>query len=77
MRIQSKKKEINIIESIKAAINFALLPYPGNEILLEENFEDIPALIADPEEIQQIFFNITNNAIQAMRDKGRLKVSTS
>ena len=73
---QSKKKEINIIESIKAAINFALLPYPGNEIILEENFEDIPSLIADPEEIQQIFFNITNNAIQAMKDKGRLKVST-
>jgi len=71
-----KKKEINIKESIKSAIHFALLPYPENEITLEENFDDIPSLMADPEEIQQIFFNITNNAIQAMKNKGQLKVST-
>ena len=71
-----KKREVDITKSIQAAINFALLPYSENEILLEEKLEELPPLMADPEEIQQIFFNITNNAIQAMKGKGLLKIST-
>lgn len=70
------KKEVNIIESIKTALKFAMLPYSDNKIILEENYKSIPVLMADPEEIQQIFFNIINNAFQAMNNNGRLKVST-
>jgi signal transduction histidine kinase len=71
-----EKKEINIIESIQVAIKFALLPYPEDKIILEEDFKNVPDLTANPEEIQQIFFNIINNAFQAMNGNGRLKIST-
>ena len=71
-----KKEEVPINQNIHSAINFALLPYPNNKIILEEFFEEIPPLMADPEEIRQIFINITNNAIQAMKHSGKLKVST-
>ncbi len=67
---------VNITDSINAALNFALLPYPENKVNIEKNFDDIPPFMADPEEIQQIFFNITNNAIQAMKGVGKLIVST-
>ncbi len=71
-----QKEEVGITESIQTAIKFATLPYPGNKIILEENFKSLPNLMANPEEIQQIFFNIINNAFQAMKGNGKLKVST-
>lgn len=70
------KNEINIIDSIKSSIKFALLPYSNLKIDVQEDFECIPSFIADPEELQQVFFNIANNALQAMKENGVLKIST-
>ncbi len=71
------KKEINISEILNTSAKFAMLPYQENNIVLEEDFENLPNFIADPEDLQQIFFNIVNNACQAMKEKGRLKISTN
>jgi signal transduction histidine kinase len=73
---RGQKEKVSIVESIKTAIKFATLPYPGNKIILEEDYKSLSHLMAEPEDIQQIFFNIINNAFQAMKGNGKLKVST-
>lgn len=78
--VQSKEngvqKEVQISEIIDSAIKFALLPYQDSNIVVDRNFNRIPNFSADPEELQQIFFNIINNAFQAMKGNGRLKVTS-
>lgn len=78
--VQSKEhgiqKDVHINEIIDSAIKFALLPYQDNNIVLDRDFNNLPSFNADPEELQQIFFNIINNAFQAMNGNGRLKVSS-
>jgi len=70
------QKEVKINEVIDSAIKFALLPYQDSSIILDKNYNDLPNFSADPEDLQQIFFNIINNAFQAMKGNGRLKVSS-
>ncbi len=78
--VQSKEngiqKDVQINEIIDSAIKFALLPHQDNNIVLDKNFNHLPGFNADPEELQQIFFNIINNAFQAMKGNGQLKIST-
>ena len=37
----------------------------------------LPAVSVDPEQMKQVFFNIVKNALQAMRDGGRLEIRLS
>jgi len=73
---QEEPKNVNVVEQLDAAVQTALLEYSSKEIELKKNFTAFPTLKAKPEEIQQIFFNITCNALQAMEGKGRLNVSS-
>jgi two-component system, NtrC family, sensor kinase len=78
--VQSKEngvqKDVQVNKIIDTAIKFALLPHQDKNIVLDKNFNSLPNFNADPEELQQIFFNIINNAFQAMKGNGRLKVSS-
>jgi PAS domain S-box-containing protein len=48
-----------------------------NKISLEQDLQkDLPPIKADAGEIQQVFFNVINNAIYAMRNGGVLKISS-
>lgn len=42
-----------------------------------EEYSDIPKMIGDPNQLKQVFVNIVNNAIHAMPEGGRLKITTS
>ncbi|MBI9046868.1 MAG: PAS domain-containing protein [Anaerolineaceae bacterium] len=44
--------------------------------LISELTEDLPVILADPAQLEQIFSNIIHNAIQAMSGDGRLTVET-
>ncbi len=78
--VQSKEngvqKEVQINDIIESAIKFALIPYQDSNIILDRNFNKLPDFNADPEDLQQIFFNVINNAFQAMKGNGRLKISS-
>jgi PAS domain S-box-containing protein len=39
--------------------------------------EDVPQVIADPDLVQQVFLNLSLNAVQAMPQGGRLEVATA
>ncbi len=71
------KKEVDLTEILDTSAKFAMLPYQDTKITLEKTFKKLPRFLADPEDLQQIFFNIINNACQAMKENGRLKISTN
>ena len=45
--------------------------------LTREDAEDLPLIVADPDLLQQVFLNLSLNAIQAMPDGGELHVATA
>lgn len=52
---------------------------PGDVVIIKDLSHDIPRIVADPNQIQQVFTNIILNAEQAMADagkEGQLKVMT-
>jgi len=63
-----------VLEKMLAVIQNTLLT---KKILLETNFTPgISRAQGDPRELQQVFINLVNNAIDAMKGGGFLKVST-
>jgi PAS domain S-box-containing protein len=49
---------------------------PENVAVVTELGEDLPPLMADPDQIEQVFINLILNAVQAMPDGGRLEIAT-
>jgi len=68
------KTDIN--EQIEAAVKIALLASYSNDITLEKNFGKLPPIDAQPNEIQQLFFKIIQNAVQAMEGRGTIAISS-
>jgi signal transduction histidine kinase len=48
-----------------------------NVELVTEMSEELPAVAADPDQLQQVFINLINNSLDAMPDGGRLQVRTA
>ena len=69
-------KEVDVNEKIEAAVEMALMASSTDDITVKKNFDSIPAILAKPEEIQQVFLNIISNAVQAMKGKGKLFLSS-
>jgi two-component system NtrC family sensor kinase len=62
------------IETVLSVMNNTLLV---NKILVKKQLEDtLPTVKADSGELQQVFFNIINNAIYAMQGGGVLTITT-
>lgn len=70
----SHYEAVNVNEVLQRALTI----FPDkNGIDFQTNFDDtIPAIIADPAELQRVFVNIIRNGIQAMPDGGILDVTT-
>ena len=63
----------NVIEE-----SLKLVKYSSNylEVEIVRDFSELPRIKALKGEMQQVFINLFNNAIQAMNGKGTLKIST-
>ncbi len=62
------------IQTVLAVMNNTLLL---NKISVKQDLQDeLPLIIADSGELQQVFFNIINNAIHAMQGGGNLTITT-
>ena len=68
---------ININERLDAALDIALLTHESKNIVINKNYSPLPFLKARSDEIQQIFFNIFANSIQAMTGSGHLKICSA
>lgn len=68
---------VNINERLDAALELALLADHSISITIDKNYCSMAFIRAKPEEVEQIFFNIISNSIQAMKEKGKLTLSSS
>ena len=68
-------RKVNINEFVQEALSCAALP--ENVEVVSQLDGALPAIMADPDQLGQIFGNIILNAIQAMPDGGQLMVKTS
>jgi len=68
---------VNVNERLDAALEIALLTHESSNITITKNYSSLPFLKAKSDEIQQIFFNIFTNSIQAMNGSGDIKVRSA
>ena len=67
---------VDVNKVLDAAVNFSLKSNPRPIQVLISKAEDIPATVADPMQLQQVFLNLLLNAADAMPDGGNLVVKT-
>lgn len=71
-------EEIDVHEKLTEALAMARLSQLDDRIEIRQNFAQVPRIMAKPEEIQQVFFNVIRNGIQAMAGKnGVLELTTT
>ena len=70
-------QNIDVQEKLIESLDMVKLTLLDDRIEVRQNFAQIPTISAHPEEIQQVFFNIIRNAVQAMSGKGVLELTTS
>ncbi|TAN83861.1 MAG: HAMP domain-containing protein [Gallionella sp.] len=75
---QHELEEIDVNEKLAEALAMAKLSLLDDRIDIRQNFVPVPKIFAKHEEIQQVFFNVIRNGIQAMAgNKGILEVTTT
>jgi len=74
---EQNQEPININEGIESVLNVMGNTLVVNKISVKRQYEEnLPAIIGDTGELQQVFFNIINNAIYAMQGGGILTITT-
>jgi two-component system NtrC family sensor kinase len=71
------REVVNINERLDAPLELALLADHSKSITVDKNYCSMAFVRAKPEEVEQIFFNIISNSIQAIKEKGKLILSSS
>jgi signal transduction histidine kinase len=79
--VRKKKPEqqrVNVNNLLKGTLDLLDYQMEKQKLELVTDFDqDIPAVIAEPDQLQQVFLNLLLNAIQAMPDGGSLRLRTS
>ena len=74
-----QKQEVDLRECLEETLALREYDLKVNNITLERNIpEDLPSVVADPHQLEQVFLNIVNNALDAMVESsgsGVLKVN--
>jgi PAS domain S-box-containing protein len=67
-------RKVNLNEITRGVLSRTEIP---ERVEVVEQFgEDLPSLMADPDQLEQVMNNLINNAIQAMPEGGRLTIGT-
>ncbi|MBI4691759.1 MAG: HAMP domain-containing protein [Nitrospirae bacterium] len=69
-------KEININNIISEVLSLVSVPLKDSNINITGNYDDVPTIEGDANQLKQVFLNIINNAIFAMPGGGTLAVAT-
>ncbi len=74
---EHKLEDVDLNQNIQKVLAVMKNTLTINKIVIKEEMQsDLPQVIADAGELQQVFFNIINNAMHAMRDGGTLTITT-
>lgn len=67
--------EANLLEVLDEVLHFQQRELQDREISVEvETFADLPAVMADTNQVKQVYFNIIKNAVEAMKPGGKLRI---
>ena len=69
--------ETNLAEVLAEVLRFQHREFADRDIVVEaETPYDLPPVMADRDQLKQVFFNLTKNAMEAMKPGGRLKIKS-
>jgi PAS domain S-box-containing protein len=68
--------ETDLTEVLAEVLRFQHRELADRGIAVEAETESLPHVLADRNQIKQVFFNLTKNAMEAMRPGGRLKIKS-
>ncbi|MEM8550651.1 MAG: ATP-binding protein, partial [Verrucomicrobiota bacterium] len=69
-------REIDLLDVLEEVINLQAQELQDLDIAVEVELEhDLPAIMGDPEQLKQVFFNLVKNAMEAMDTGGQLRIS--
>ncbi len=66
----------DVNEKLSEAISMARRSLLDDQVKIEENLLPVPGISANSEEIQQVFFNVIRNGIQAVGKEGLLEITS-
>ncbi len=75
-QFKEQLSEVNVNEQLEHALNGVKETYDTLFMDIQIDYQDLPGLMANPQELRQAFANIIANAVQAMGDQGMLKIAT-
>lgn len=73
---ERETEEVDVNEKLSDAVSLIKRSLENDQVKIRENLLPVRMILAKPEEIQQVFFNIIHNGVQAMGAKGSLEIST-
>lgn len=77
-KISAEKQSVQLNDLIEEALSFVEREASYNNIMIVRNFrEDLPTTMTDGPQLQQVFLNLINNAIDAVGQGGSLEISTA
>jgi two-component system NtrC family sensor kinase len=77
-KISAEKQSVQLNDLIEEALSFVEREAGYNNISIVRNFrENLPKTMTDGPQLQQVFLNLINNAIDAVGPGGRLEIATA
>lgn len=77
-KMTAQQDRVHINELISETLSFVEREAENNSIAIVKNFSpDLPATMTDGPQLQQVFLNLINNALDAVGPKGKVEISTS
>lgn len=73
---ERETEKVDVNEKLSDAVSLIMRSLENNQVKIRENLLPVPMILAKPEEIQQVFFNIIHNGVQAMGANGSLEISS-
>lgn len=69
-------ESVDVNKKIAEAVAMVKMPLLNDHVKIVEKCHDVPEITGQPQEIQQIFFNIIRNGVQAIEDKGTVEIES-
>ncbi|REE05695.1 PAS domain-containing sensor histidine kinase [Marinoscillum furvescens] len=76
MPAESRRYRYNINDSVRSTVNLVKHHVKGR-IQINLYMGDVPSILCNPHQLNQVFLNILNNAIHAIKDEGVIDIRTS